>query len=512
MKLERGALLKETFLKVTEVSKSFSGNKVLSKVSVTLHPGDFLGLIGENGAGKSTLINLVTGIFPADEGEIQIKGKIYKNLNPAEAQKLGIYTVRQELSINSALTVAQNVFLGHEILNHGFLNTKEMNRITKELLDSVHLDHISPQQDAGTLSMDEKQMLEFCKAIYQKPELLVLDEATSALDDRQVDIMFRRLREMQKEGLCVIFISHRLKELYEICNQMTVLKDGCQIVTEPVKNLEEDRLIALMTGRKIEDLFPAKRNSHDLLKAPCMVKIEDGSFGKCNNINFSVHKGEILGIGGLQGQGQQTFLELLFGIKRLNAGKMFLEGNEIKLSGPSEAMDLGIAYLPAERKTEGLFISHPISFNLTFAVLTEISNRFTTIQKKKEKEEIDKAFTGFSIKARESSQIVGELSGGNQQKVVLAKWLARNPRLLLLNEPTRGIDVGTKKEIYELMAKLAAGGVSIVMISSDTMELIGMCDRVITVYEHEINGELLSEELTEESLVKASVLRREGHE
>lgn len=509
---ERGVFLKEAFLKVSSVSKSFSGNKVLSNVSVELKPGDFLGLIGENGAGKSTLINLITGIFPADEGEIRIDGKLCKNLHPAEAQKLGIYTVRQELSINSALTVTQNVFLGHEILKHGLKNTREMDRITRELLDSVHLNHIDPQQDAGTLSMDEKQMLEFCKAVYQQPKLLVLDEATSALDDDQVEIVFQRLRTLQKQGLMVIFISHRLRELYAVCNWMTVLKDGQQIVTEPIQNLDEDRLISLMTGRTIQDLFPPKRESAQVQQAVEVVRIENGAFGKCKNINFVVRKGEILGIGGLQGQGQQTFLECLFGTKRLKEGKMFLEGKQVDLKGPSDAMNRGIAYLPAERKTEGLFISHPIGFNLTFAELNELCSRLSTIDRKKEKAEIDRAFQKFSIKARNAGQLVGELSGGNQQKVVLAKWLARNPSLLLLNEPTRGIDVGTKKEIYELMAQLAGEGVSIVMISSDTMELIGMCDRVLTIYEHEINAELLSDHLTEETLVKASVLRRDSHE
>lgn len=504
--------MKDAFLQVKKVSKSFFGNKVLSDVSAELRPGEFLALIGENGAGKSTLINLITGIYAYDEGEIWIDGKLHKTITPAEAQRLGIYTVRQELSINPVLTVSQNVFLGHEILKYGLANKKEMGRITRELLDSVHLNHIEPEQDAGTLTMAEKQMLEFCKAVYQNPKLLVLDEATSALDDEQVEIIFHKLRELQKQGLMVIFISHRLHELYEICNVMTVLKDGQQIVTEPIQSLDEDRLISLMTGRTIEDLFPAKRDSEKVQSAPEIVRIEDGAFGKCRHIQFAVKKGEILGIGGLQGQGQQMFLECLFGMRKLEQGSMLFEGEKIVLKGPSDAMDRGIAYLPAERKTEGLFVSHPIAFNLTFACLSSLCNSIGTILKKKEKEEILKAFDSFSIKANGPNQIISELSGGNQQKVVLAKWLARNPKLLLLNEPTRGIDVGTKKEIYELMASLAEQGVSIVMISSDTMELIGMCDRVITVYEHEINYELQSGDLTEESLVKASVFRRDRNE
>lgn len=501
-----------SFLNVKNVSKSFFGNKVLSNVSIELKPGEFLALIGENGAGKSTLINLVTGIYAYDEGEIWIDGKLYKNLTPAEAQKIGIYTVRQELSINPVLTVMQNVFLGHEILNKGLLDKKKMNQITRELLDSVHLNDIDPDQDAGTLTMAEKQMIEFCKAVYQNPKLLVLDEATSALDDDQVEIIFNKLRKLQSDGLMVIFISHRLHELYEICNIMTVLKDGQQIVTEPIAQLDEDRLISLMTGRNIQDLFPLHRDCQKVQAEPEVVKIENGAFGKCKNITFSVKRGEILGIGGLQGQGQQDFLECLFGKKKLKAGKMFLYGEEINLKGPAEAMRKGIAYLPAERKTEGLFVSHTIAFNLTFACLDALSNTIGTIIKQREREQLDMAFKAFSIKANSPNQTIGELSGGNQQKVVLAKWLARNPKLLLLNEPTRGIDVGTKKEIYELMSKLAASGVSIVMISSDTMELIGMCDRVITIYEQKINYELLSNNLTEETLVKASVFRRNSDE
>ena len=231
-------LLKDVFLQVKNVSKSFFGNRVLSNVSAELKPGEFLALIGENGAGKSTLINLITGIYSYDEGEIWIDGKLCKTITPAEAQRLGIYTVRQELSINPVLTVAQNVFLGHEILKYGLADKREMERITRELLDSVHLNHIDPKQDAGTLTMAEKQMLEFCKAVYQNPRLLVLDEATSALDDDQVEILFGKLRELQKKGLMVIFISHRLHELYELCNMMTVLKDGQQIVTEPIQSLD----------------------------------------------------------------------------------------------------------------------------------------------------------------------------------------------------------------------------------------------------------------------------------
>ncbi|MDD3212814.1 MAG: sugar ABC transporter ATP-binding protein [Eubacteriales bacterium] len=500
----------QAFLVARNLSKSFAGNQVLTDASLSLQPGQYHGLVGENGAGKSTFINLITGIYQHDGGEIIVDGKTYDHLTPLLAKQLGILSVHQELSINPTLTVTQNIFLGCEILKGAFLDTREMKRLTVSLLADVGLSHIDPDQDAGELTMAERQMLEFAKAMFQRPRLLVLDEATSALDDAQVAIVFQKLRELKKQNMMLIFISHRLHEITDICDTMTVMKDGQIMATKNVCEYDEDGIVSLMTGRSVSSQFPPKPDAREVLARPKVVEAEHLAFSKTRDASFCLHKGEILGIGGLQGQGQQSFLEVLFGVKRVNRGTLQLDGKPITLSSPSAAMRNGIAYLPAERKVDGLFVTHPIRFNMSFAGLNLVCNRLGIIRSKKEDKLCEDAKERFSIKLRSFRQLASELSGGNQQKVAIAKWLSRNPRLLLLNEPTRGIDVGTKHEIYQLMHDLAEQGVSIVMISSDTIELLNMCSRVLTIYENEINAELIGDEITEESLVKASVFRKEA--
>ncbi|MEG1491432.1 MAG: sugar ABC transporter ATP-binding protein [Oscillospiraceae bacterium] len=500
----------KVFLRAEKMSKSFGSNKVLFDMSMDVEPGKFYGLIGENGAGKSTFINLLTGMIDRDDGEVFVDSKKYDVLTPALAKKLGIYTVHQELSINLQLTVTENIFLGNELHKGVFLDMKTMKSETKELLSSVGLQSISPDCDASSLTMAELQMIEFCKAAYQHPKLLILDEATSALDDGQVRIMFDMLREMKKSGMAMIFISHRMHELFEICDILTVLKDGHQVATGEREDFDQENLVKLMTGRTIVDLFPPKRSLEDIENKEVMIKAEKLAFCKSVDIDFEVRKGEIVGIGGLQGQGQQEILECLFGLKRVKGGKLYIKGKPVKFDSPKDAMKADIAYLPAERKTQGLFTEHSMGFNTSLVNLDKISRRLGTIKSKLEADMNGRAKDSLSIKLSSFNQLVGQLSGGNQQKVVLAKWLEREPTILLLNEPTRGIDVGTKKEIYELLYALAQGGTSIVMLSSDAMELIGMCDLVFTVYENKINGILRSDVLNEESLVAASVFRKEG--
>lgn len=335
-----------------------------------------------------------------------------------------------------------------------------------------------------------------------------MDEATSALNDEQVDLMFSHLKELQKDGLSIIFISHRLHELGELCNVMTVLKDGKQVVTEKIVNFDQDYLVKLMTGRTIVDLFPRK-NTENLKDKEDYLRLEDVSSEHCESLNFSVKTGEILGLGGLAGQGQEHIMNLLFGIEHINKGNIFLNGKVFKPSSPKNAMKNDFAYLPAERKLESLFVSHSINFNMSYARLNDLSNFLGTVNRKQEKEDNINSSKELDLKYQNLNQLVWQLSGGNQQKIVLAKWLKRNPKLLLLNEPTRGIDVGTKKEIYELLRKLANDGITIILLSSDTMELIGMCNRVIVMYENRINAEIDAKDLSEETLVHASVFERE---
>jgi ribose transport system ATP-binding protein len=496
---------KNPFLIIDGVSKSFSGNTVLYPFSLAVYPGDFHALIGENGAGKSTLINLITGFYEPNSGSMTINGQSHKKFSPLQSKRLDIQVVHQELSLNHHLTVTENIFLGDEIIYRGiFRNKKEMYKRAKVLLEDMELGFIDPNAYVGGLSLPEQQLLEFAKALSKKPKLLILDEATSALNTEQVDLMFGRLRALKQEGLAIIFISHRLNEIYRLCDMMTVLKDGQQVVTEPIKDFNQNRLVSLMTGREIKDLY-LQKHPEQLAGAEEIIRLDHVTTRHLEDVSFSVRRGEILGVGGLAGQGQQYVLECLFGIEQIRRGQIFIKGQPVKLDSPATAMQHSIAYLPSERKTEGLFLWHPIKFNLSFAHLSEVSDLFGTIRRAREQRDNRSMEESMKIRMRSMKQLVEELSGGNQQKVVVGKWLLRNPEILLLNDPTRGIDVGTKKQIYELLRILVSQGVAIVILSSDTLELVGISDRVIVFYENRLNSEIDSEHLSEQSLVAASV-------
>jgi ribose transport system ATP-binding protein len=500
----------EPFLVIDGLSKSFSGNVVLRPFSLTIRPGEFHALIGENGAGKSTLINLVTGVYEPDGGTMVVAGERYKKLSPFQSKRLDIQVVHQELSLHHHLTVAENIFLGDEILYGGFLrDKKKMFAAAASMLAGAELGFIDPGGSVAGLSLPEQQLLEFAKALSKAPKLLILDEATSALNNEQVGLMFSKLRSLKKDGLAVVFISHRLNEVYQLCDTMTVLKDGQQIVTEKIEDFNEERLVSLMTGREVGDIYPVKHPER-LSGAEEVIRLEHISTHHLRDLNFSVRRGEILGLGGLAGQGQQYVLETLFGIERVKSGRIYFNNQPVNLTGPSAAMKLRVAYLPAERKTEGLFLWHPIHFNMSAARLSEISSPLGTIRRARERKENEDIRKSIQIRMRGMGQLVEELSGGNQQKVVVGKWLLRNPEILLLNDPTRGIDVGTKKQIYELLHSLANNGVTILILSSDTLELVGLSDRVLVFYECRLNSEIDAERLSEESLVAASVFSKEA--
>lgn len=497
------------FITLSGVTKSFSGHTALHPVSLEIHPGEFHALIGENGAGKSTLINLVTGVYKPDAGSMTVASNKIDALTPSEANALGIYAVHQELSLCRHLTIMENIFLGKEKSSSiGLLRKKEMWRISKNLLNEVELSHLDPNTPVQQLPLAEQQIIEFVKAIYQKPSLLILDEATSALDPNQVGIMFNKLRELKKEGMSVIFISHRLQELFDLCDRLTVLKDGQQIATDTITQFNHTNLIELMTGRPISDLFPTKQNVGISAQRQKVLQVDKLKSKKLKEASFSLHKGEILGIGGLQGQGQEDILKALFGIDPIIGGTIEYNGRKINLRNPRKAMKEGFAYIPADRKTESLLLPHSIRFNTSLASLNNISDLMGTVKSKLENELVDHAMRRLQVKAQSMEQTVNSLSGGNQQKIALSKWLERQPNLLLLNDPTRGIDVGTKQQIYELLRTLSDSGVAIILVSSDALELIGLCDRVIVIYEYQVNGELKGEELTEQNLVRASVLKQ----
>lgn len=493
-------------LRVEDIKKSYGEFTALHPISLEIAYGEFHALVGENGAGKSTLINIITGVVQSDTGYIEFKKEKITSLNPTNANERGIYTVHQELSLCPSLSIADNIFLGRNLNSFlGVRNKKEINKTTRALLNDVGLNHLIPEQKVSSLTLAEQQLVEFIKAFYEKPSLLILDEATSALDSGQVKILFDKIRERQKNGMAVIFISHRLHELFILCHKMTVLKDGKQIVTDNINKYNNNDLIKLMTGREFSDLYPEK----DVLsKKKRILKVNNLSTDKIKNINFTLYEGEILGIGGLQGQGQEEVLKALFGVARIEQGNIELDNKKINFKKPSDAMRHRIAYLPSDRTSESLLLEHSVLFNSTLSNLQEISGKTKTILVKKEQSLVKKAMEKMQVAAQSMNQTVGSLSGGNQQKIALIKWLERNPRVLLLNEPTRGIDVGTKKEIYELLRKLTRNGISIIVISSEALELIGLCDRIAVMYEFKINDVIEGENLTEEHLVRTSILKR----
>ncbi|WP_276353227.1 sugar ABC transporter ATP-binding protein [Cohnella caldifontis] len=499
------------YLTLSGVAKSFGGHMALHPVQLRIARGEFHALIGENGAGKSTLINLITGVYPSDAGTISVNGEAHSSLTPGQANKLGIYAVHQELSLCSHLTIAQNIFLGREWTGpFGRLRKKAMRTRAAELMREVELGHLDPETPVHLLTLAQQQMIEFIKAVDQNPALLVLDEATSALDPTQVDIMFGILRKLKEEGMAVIFISHRLQELFDLCDRMTVLKDGQWVATDDIGRFNHSNLIELMTGRQFTDLFPAKPDIDSVMRRPEVLVVDGLKSDKVQEASFVLHEGEILGIGGLQGQGQEEILKALFGAAPVTGGKITWQGRTYRARNTRQAMEQDIAYIPADRKTESLLLPHSIRFNTSLVSLNRISNRWGTVKSREENGIVERSMERLQVKAQNQEQPVGALSGGNQQKVAMNKCLEREPRLLLLNEPTRGIDVGTKKQIYELLRAQAERGVSIIMVSSDALELIGMCDRVLVIYEHQVNGELMGEQLTERNLVRASVIKQGG--
>lgn len=492
-------------LRTIELSKSFAGNVVLERVGFDVYPGEIHALMGENGAGKSTWINLVTGVHHPDAGTIEFDGAVYTGLSPHQAEAIGIATVHQELSLIPHLTVAENIFLGR-------LPTTRLGQVDYPLIEAESARIfaelgivIDPQALAGELPLAEQQLVEFAKALVAEPKLLILDEATSALDKAQVDLFFASLRTLRDRGVAVVFVSHRLEETFAITDRITVLKNGEYVTTVPTAGTSTDQLVKFMVGREITDIFPPKPPIDALLAEPVVLSVRNLSSGhRFQHVDFDLHRGEILGLGGLQGQGQRELLAALFGLHRVE-GEVMLNGQPAPAHGPRAAIAQRYAFVPEDRKTEGLVLQLPVSDNLALPNLNAVS-RYGLIDRGRERRLIDSLVAKLQIRLRSSKQKVLRLSGGNQQKVAIAKWLPREPEILLLSEPTRGIDVGTKQEIHRLMRELTAAGASILLITSDTIELLGLSDRVLVMYEHQPVVTLSGDEVTEENVVHASVV------
>lgn len=517
-----------TLLAVEQVSKSFAGNRVLHEVSFDVRAGEVLALVGENGAGKSTVLSLVTGMLAPDSGRVVYEGEPVRDWSPHRARAVGIGSVHQELSLNPHQTVAENVFLGQWPARRGLVLRRDLARRARPLLDRVGLD-VDPLTRAGRLPLGQQQLVELAKALASGPRLLILDEATSALDDDQVGAVFRVVDELRAAGSSVITVSHRMGELFAIADRLTVLKDGAVMAVRERAETDHDDIVHLMIGRELSDLFPPKAAEPER-PATAAQPVEAGQSaarpagkavlsargltvpGACAGVDLDLEPGRIIGLGGLQGQGQRAVLRALFGLVR-HTGRIELDGRPAKLASPREAIRRRIAYVPEDRKVEGLHVAQTVRANLALTNLGTVTpaRRLTTVDRRAEAALVADLIERMRIKVAGPEQEARRLSGGNQQKVALARWLPAEPRILLLAEPTRGIDVGTKREIYHLLRRLAGSGVAVLVTSGDTMELVGLCDEVAVMYEGAVVDRLSGGDLTEERLVRASVTGTVAH-
>ena len=499
-------------LRAIGLTKSFASNVVLRDVDFETFPGEIHALLGENGAGKSTLINLLTGVHRPDRGSIELGGRVIDldRYGPRQAEASGVATVHQELSLCPHLTVAENVFLTRPPTSFGRIDRREMERRAAARFHDLGI-AIDPGAPTGELPLADQQLVEFAKATVAPPKVLILDEATSALDAAQVALLFAALRRLRDAGTSVVFVSHRLDEVYAICDRMTVLKDGAYVATVPSRGTTTSQLVQLMVGRRMEEIYPPKPPIEEVLAAPVVLSVRNLASGRrFRDVSFDLHRGEILGLGGLQGQGQHELLAALFGRYGLD-GDLTLSGRSARIANPREATRRGLAYVPADRKTEGLLVPLSVRENLALPNLGRLG-RWGVIDGGREAGLVGDLVRRLQVRLRSPKQSLLRLSGGNQQKVAIAKWLPLRPDVFLLAEPTRGIDVGTKQEIYRLARELTAAGTAILLISSETIELLGLSDRVLVMYEGQPVATFGGADVTEENVVHAAVAGRTAFE
>lgn len=495
-------------LEMKGIDKSFSEVKVLQQAQFSLESGELHALMGENGAGKSTLMKILNGIYMRDGGTVKVKGVEQSLSSPSAALQLGIVMIHQELNLIPHLTVMENIFLGREFTfgPTKLIDWRKMKRESTRFLSQLGL-AIDPDTIVGELSVGQQQMVEIAKALSMNTEILVLDEPTAALTDKEIDALFDVIASLKKQGVGMIYISHRMEEIFRMCDRITVMRDGRYVGTERVQETNMDHIVKMMVGREIKDRFPKA----DIKIGEEKLKVEGLSQkGILHDISFSVRAGEIVGLAGLMGAGRTELAKALFGVSKIDRGTISVSGKAINLRKPMDAIRAGIALVTEDRKDEGLLLPMSVSDNLSMTNLTTVSS-LGFLSGAKEKQLSDKMMKQLLIKASSGAQPVGSLSGGNQQKVVIGKWLATNPQVFILDEPTRGVDIGAKKEIYDLMNKLASEGVAILMISSELPEVLGMSDRILVMHEGKISGHFTKEEATQENIMMCATGGGEQH-
>lgn len=500
-------------LEVRKVSKDFSGIYALKNIDLQIFPGEVTAIIGENGAGKSTLMKIVSGVYTEYGGDVILNGEKVNFKNPKEASEQGVIIIHQELNLIPYLSITKNLFLGNELITRlGLLDKQKMHKKAKELLSRLHLD-INPDTPLNQLRVGQQQLVEIAKALLLESKVLIMDEPTSAISDHEVALLFQIISDLKAKGVAIVYISHKLNELFEIADRFAVLRDGEKIGEGRMEGTSHDQLIQMMVGRNLADNSRKAENLHkkEVLRVEnlCFRNPENKNDFLVHEISFSLGKGEVLGICGLMGAGRTELLEAIFGLyPSFVSGKIFVDGEEKQIRNVNDAIAAGIALVPEDRKLQGLILNMNVTQNTSLASLDKIS-KFNFINKKKEEELSLNFIQKLNTQVSSSGMEVHKLSGGNQQKVVIAKWLATHPKVLLLDEPTRGIDVGAKAEIYKLINQLAEQGMGIIVVSSELPEILAVSDTILVMSESKQTAKLNRAEATEEMIMKAALCGKE---
>ena len=484
-------------IEMTGIMKSFGTNQVLDNAGFFLRDGEVHALMGENGAGKSTLMKILTGVYTRDGGIVKVNGQEVNYSNPQEAEAAGIVFIYQELNVMFDLTVEENLFMGKEITKgFGICDKKAMRAKAEEVLERMGVS-IPVDTVMSDLSVGQQQMIEICKALLVDAKVIIMDEPTAALTQSETAALFEVIENLKKRGVSIVYISHRMEEIFELCDRITVLRDGQYIDTCEIKDITMDDVVKMMIGREIGERYPSR--NHSVGKTVFEVKglSRKGAF---NDVSFTVGAGEVLGVSGLMGAGRTEIMQAIFGYLPADSGEILIDGQPVKIKNPMDAMKAGIGFITEDRKVEGLMLDKTIRENIALANLGTISGS-GVVSKAKEKSLISRGIEEFKIRCFGTEHECGNLSGGNQQKVVLAKWIYTEPKILILDEPTRGVDIGAKKEIYNVINDMARKGVAIIMVSSELPEILGMSDRVMVVREGDVRGILDIKNASQESIM-----------
>ena len=496
--------MKNPILKMKGIVKEFPGVKALDGVNLELYEGKVMALMGENGAGKSTLMKILSGVYKKDGGQIFYKGEETDIKGPKDAGEKGIAIIHQELNLLPDLSIGENIFLGREPKKGFAIDFKKLYSDSDKLLRKLNLD-ISSKELVGNLSIAQQQMIEIAKALSLDAQIIIMDEPTDALTDKETDSLFKVINELKNEGKALVYISHRLKEIFEICDYITVLRDGKYVGSEDLANLDEDKMIEMMVGRKLTDQFPRLETKI----GETILKVENLCSQHVNNVSFEVKSGEILGISGLMGAGRTELAKTIYGHFRKTSGKVYMKNKEINNKSAKEALKNRIAYVSEDRKGDGLILELSVRENMAISSLNRMSS-FFRIDKKKELNRVNDYIARMRIKTPSENQLVKNLSGGNQQKIAIAKALMTHPDVLILDEPTRGVDVGAKKEIYDLINEFKSQGKAVIMISSEMPEILGLSDRILVLSQGRITGEFDRDCASQEAILKCAVEDKEA--